>query len=111
MIEDEPVIAWELERKLNLWGFKDAIVRESMEESREILVNGSCDIVISNLKLIDGWIDHDFVQLLNQGKTHLIILTGLGNENLHELDWSPIHPSFLFKPYTSFQLKRILQAS
>lgn len=109
LIEDEPIIAWEVERKLQSWGFRNVIVKESMEESKELLHSDQCDIVISNLRLIDGWVDYDFAELLKKGNTHLILLTGLRDEELHKVDWRPIQPKFLFKPYTSFQLKQILE--
>jgi DNA-binding NtrC family response regulator len=109
LIEDEPIIAWEVESKLHQWGFSNVIVKESMTDSKELLLSDQCDIVISNLRLIDGWVDYDFAELLKRGKTHLILLTGLSSKDLHKVDWSPIQPKFLFKPYTSFQLKQILE--
>lgn len=109
LIEDEAIIAWEVEAKLRKWGIGYIIVKESMEESRDLLLSNHCDIIISNLRLIDGWIDYHFAELLKKGKTHLILLTGLSSMDMHKVDWRPIKPKFLFKPFTSLQLKKVLE--
>ena len=94
--------------KLQKWGYRDLTIFESMVDAGPTIEQRAYDIVISNLRLLDGWIGHDFARSLTQHKTHLIILTGLGNLDLHQWDWEPIVPTFLFKPYTLLQLKNEL---
>ena len=94
--------------KLQNWGYRDLTVHESMADAGPTIGQRTYDIVISNLRLLDGWIDHDFARSLSRGKTHLIILTGLGDIDLHQMDWEPVVPTFLFKPYTLLQLRNEL---
>ena len=109
VVEDDPVISWHLDRQLAAMSCQTVTHFESKREVLEHLHTERADLMITNLRLFDGWADHDYLQLLDIEVNKLLILTGLRDENLQpELDTST-NPTFLYKPFTSLQLKNCIE--
>lgn len=108
VIEDDPINCWQLRRQLEFNGCQVVGHFDSYLEAEDLLCDLFPDIIISNLKLTDGWVDDCFLNMLEGHSMHVIILTGLRDLSLHSLFDRPFF-HYLFKPYTGLQLTYCLE--
>ena len=104
--EDDPIISWRLKIQLESWGVTDVRIMEDNSWPWEIAAGTKVDFVLTNLKLSDGWIDRNYLIKLGELGSKNILLTGLGDMDLHPIDEDlDFTYSFLPKPFSPGQLR------
>jgi DNA-binding NtrC family response regulator len=109
VVEDDPVISWHLSRQLQACSCQSVVYFESKREVLIYLVTERADLMITNLKLFDGWANKDYLEFLDMEVDKLLILTGLRDENLQPDLENLMDPFFLYKPFTALQLKNCIE--
>lgn len=107
LFEDEPIIELDLIRKFNRWGYETVLTADQIDENNELSDLSNC-IIICNLRLSNGWVSQETFDILANTGLPKVILTGLSDTSLQGVDWNQQHISFVYKPYTSHQLKTAL---
>jgi len=108
VIEDDPINCWQLRRQLESNGCQVVGQFDSYLEAESMIAELFPDIIISNLKLSDGWVDDYYLNVLEGHSLHVIILTGLRDLTLHMPVGDRTLFHYLFKPYTYLQLASCL---
>jgi response regulator RpfG family c-di-GMP phosphodiesterase len=109
VVEDDPIIGWDLRKQLDALLPGGVQYFDSQEQTSSYLRSHQPDLIITNLRLLDGWIDKAYYTALKSASKRLLILTGLRDERLHpDLEEAGKH-SFLYKPFTSLQLRSCIQ--
>ena len=111
LFEDEPIIELDLIRKFKRWGYQS--VRTADKIGEEVNLNGLTNgIIICNLRLTHDWVSQDAFNVLLNTDLPLIVLTGLSDSTLCEVDFdrgsAPV--CFIYKPFTTQQLKKTLDS-
>ena len=84
---------------------------ESMNEAAIKLDKVAYSLVITNLRLMDGWVSQKFMNYLEYNDHNLLIVTGLNDLNhLYDLQ-KRRNTQLLFKPFSHTQLKKVLSHS
>lgn len=109
VVEDDAVISWHLNQQLQACSCQSVAYFESKREVLIHLITERADLMITNLKLFDGWADKDYLQFLDMEVDKLLILTGLRDENLQPDLGILINPLFLYKPFSALQLKNCIE--
>ncbi len=109
LFEDEPIIELDLIRKFNRWGYETVLTADQIDENDDLSDLSNC-IIICNLRLSNGWVTQETFDILANTGLPKIILTGLSDTSLQGVDWDQRHISFVYKPFTSHQLKTALDA-
>ena len=111
LFEDEPIIELDLIRKFKRWGYQSVKTADNIEKEVDLRELGNV-IIICNLRLTNGWGNQDTFNFLLTTDLPLIILTGLSDSSLYELDFdrgsAPVY--FLHKPFTAHQLRETLNS-
>ncbi len=105
--EDEPVTGWMITRQLDSLSSVSATYLDSRQELVHFMDSSSVDLIITNLRLSDGWVDDTLLRLLDTRKISVLVVTGLGHYR-PEQDKNRKHIAILLKPFTAIQLKRCI---
>ena len=103
--EDDPIIAWQIKLQLDLWSNIEKKYFDDESEAAAYLRNHSPDLIITNLRLIHGWIGIELWQAINSCHCQVLVMTGLRDERLHSNISSLFSPNFLFKPFNALQFR------
>ncbi len=104
VVEDDPIISWNLRKQLEPLIPGGVKYFDTQEQARIYLRSNRPDLIITNLRLLDGWIEKSYYSALKSASQQILILTGLRDERLHPDLASAGEHSFLYKPFTSLQL-------
>ncbi len=110
LLEDDPIIYWDLSVQLTRLNYQLLEEYLPLDEYLDKSPARDEDIIITNLKLDDDWIDKDCIDQLNSLNLKVVILTGLSDQRYHDLAELKVPYTLLFKPYTHLQIKRSLQS-
>lgn len=78
------------------------------EEGVQYMSNHDCDIVVTNLKLEEGWVSKEEFERLYHLCNHIIVVTGLGDISYSNEVFGDLKFHFLSKPYTKNQFEACL---
>ena len=107
LLEDDPIISWNIITQLESFGIEVNNILESKNGLLDLEVNRN-DLIVTNLRLFDGWLDEKFFHYLKTKGTTVLILTGLSSNAVFYKSILGNKTHFLYKPYTTRQLKRKL---
>ena len=109
VVEDDPIICWDIRRQLEALLPGAVQYFDSQEQTRTYLRSHHPDLIITNLRLLDGWIEKSYCKALKSTSEMVLILTGLRDERLHPKLDIVEKLSFLYKPFTSLQLRNCIE--
>jgi two-component SAPR family response regulator len=108
VMEDDPLISWQLEKQLAFLAFDNVHFLESRSQSFRYLEMHNVDLIITNLRLMDGWLTSQELQAMKTHSNHMLITTGFRNDLLQNHPNPKTSFSYLYKPYTFYQLKKFI---
>ncbi len=113
VIEDDPIIAHHLAKILRSMNFSNIQYFDAWLDVEDWLSdvkeNIPVRLIISNLKLMDGWIDDYSITLFESIADRVIIFSGL-NEKFAQRTIAQLSPgAVLFKPFSSKQLRDVIR--
>ncbi len=103
LIEDDPIIAYWMEKTMDKWGDFEITVCDESEEYKEKKEYPFFDIVLCNLKLVDGWMPRSTIENIKKRTNRFIILSGLADDSYYDLYKNHEH---ILKPFNEVQLKK-----
>lgn len=106
LIEDEPIIAWDMKHKIESVSPHQVVVYESYHDciSPPLEKNPT---VFCNLRLIEGWITQEKFDDIVSYADKFVLCTGLSDTSYH-FDHTHSDTHVLLKPFTMHQLKKLL---
>ena len=110
VIEDDPVICWDLKLQFRFIDEAKIVFFEKMADASEFLKANHPDLIITNLRLWDGWVNQNFLQQLEAVSCPLVILTGMRDKRFQPKFSNRGPTSFLYKPFTQLQLKKMVES-
>lgn len=109
IIEDDPIISLHISQVLASMDYDEILIFDEWKALDSILYKISCSIIISNLKLLDGWIRDYAIEQFVTISDRILILSGLNNSYSQQI-LAQINPGgVLFKPFSVGQLKKVLR--
>lgn len=108
ILEDDVIIRWHLQqilKSLEMTSFKSF---DSFEQAEIVLLSETFNLIITNLKLEDGWVPEQFIKTCQRKCNLLIFLTG-HNSNITSFLGGSGPVRILNKPFNEFQLRRLLK--
>ena len=108
IVEDESIVALDLEHKLKLMGFNVNIAR-SGEEALKIIGTNKFDLILMDVYLNDGLNGIDIaIQIRNDYNTPIIYITGSRDPSKHEKISLTEPYAFIKKPFDEVQLQEAI---
>ncbi|MCB0665365.1 MAG: hypothetical protein KDC80_06055 [Saprospiraceae bacterium] len=108
LIEDDPVICWFIQSELAKRAIDEIRIYDEFFSAFETLDQFKPDLIITNLRALDGWMDSFDFHLLVRHCRFLLVMTGLSDQRLHPFSLTQFNHGFLQKPFSSLQLKKLL---
>lgn len=109
IIEDDPIISLHISQVLASMDYDEILIFDEWKALDSLLYKISCSIIISNLKLLDGWIRDYTIEQFVTASDRILILSGLNNSYSEQI-LTQINPGgVLFKPFSAGQLKKVLR--
>tara|TARA_B100000497_G_scaffold127317_1_gene168694 strand:+ start:2247 stop:2621 length:375 start_codon:yes stop_codon:yes gene_type:complete len=108
VFEDDPIIQWQLRRQLNKMNVGKAHFYDKKSDLAKAFEINNNKTLLINLKLADGWIAEGILQSLQSHFEKIIVLTGYRNNSFVASTLIHKSISFLFKPYSEYQLKTLI---
>ena len=110
VLEDDPLISFHLQIQLSLLKVEKVFFFESRSQGLHYLNREKVDLIITNLRLIDGWLSFHELTEIASFCTPILILTGFRDDLMqcHPILSTKTSLTYLFKPYNFYQLKKSL---
>ncbi len=109
LVEDDPIISWQMTRHLHKLGYRVLDVFTDYQEAEIEIYQHRPDLVISNLRLADGWVDAMYLKMIVRNTHKLIICTALSNASMYLDILHKLPISILYKPFAMCQLEKFLE--
>ena len=109
LVEDDPVISWQMTRQLDKLGYRILAVFSDFQEAEIEIYQHRPDLVITNLRLTDGWVDAMYLKMIVRNTHRLIICTALSNASMYLDIMNKLPISILYKPFAMCQLEKLLE--
>ncbi|NOX85819.1 MAG: response regulator transcription factor [Chlorobi bacterium] len=117
IIEDDAIVAWDIQQILEKNNFEVIGIASSIESAFDLYDEHGIDLILCDINLGKGGSGIDFVKNLKllKGKTKVIYVSAYSNDDVIQKAFETIPDSYLTKPFTEEQLivtvKRILLTS
>lgn len=109
VMEDDPLISFHLRIQLATLKVRNVHFFETRSQSLQYLNRQKVDLIITNLRLLDGWLTSCDLKEIASLCNHMLILTGIRDELSQNLSTKTSF-SYLYKPYNLYQLKKSILA-
>ena len=108
LVEDDPLISTDLVRQLAVQNVDTVAVYDSSKWLSENRSSDAVDLIITNMKLSNGWTDQLYFDQIQKKAKPLMILTGLADSVYRpKIDASCQH-TYCFKPFNVVNIRRAL---
>jgi len=111
IVEDERIIASDLQLTLESWGFPDTIILSSAEELLQNLDKINPDLILMDIMLKGKMNGIEAISIINKKKyIPVIYITAYANKATIEKASETNPLGYLIKPFEEFQLKEIIKS-
>ena len=105
ILEDDVLIALQIQEELEKIGNVDYHIVDTKSAVQKFLDTQRFQLIIFNLRLIDGWLNVEHIRRLRKVSDQLLLTTGYNDLEFIESMCIKDNVRFLFKPYSLRQLR------
>ncbi len=108
VVEDDPILAWRLMQQLKKQGYRVVAHFDEFLDAESSIHSYQTDLVITNLKLSDGWVDDHYIEVMTYYADQVLIITAINWPHISDdlIEELSIHQ--LHKPFTEQQFRNSL---